>query len=293
MSDVQIQGVNSQTRRNSLQKVFVYGTLKKGFHNHENYLKSCRELGRATISGIMFHLGGFPAINLAERFTPIQGEVYECGWDEILNMDRLEGVGTGFYDRVEARVDSDYLDARGVVWMYTFNSKRAEKEQWVVPSGIWQGTDTPKAKWGGWGKGIEIGTFSAIPGANEIRVGAGDSPYLLQRSALDGTYKLINRDSREVLGSYAHLRDMVGADGKTKPVLRLPARSAATSISNSPIVDPLVLLANNRPSYEPPPRQQAVVPFWTPEARRVAEQKAEEENIPQAARLLGLKYGAA
>jgi gamma-glutamylcyclotransferase (GGCT)/AIG2-like uncharacterized protein YtfP len=283
----QIQGItsngpyssNSQSRRTGPQKVFVYGTLKKGFRNHGYYLKEDKELGTATIEGLMFHLGAYPAINLSERFTRIHGEVYEVTWDKILALDGLEGVGHNFYDRIEAKVEP-----HGVVWTYIFPHDRAARESWVVTSGVWRGPDTPKVKWGGFGKGVEIGTFATRSQEDEIRIGSGESDYVLRRSEADNNYKLINKKTREVLGSYTYLRDMVGSDGNTKPVLGLPA-----GVRRPPL---------------PPTQQHPNYPIvWAPpEYKQIHEREAVnsnikeetiEEDIPQSAKFLGIKYGEA
>lgn len=287
---------NSENRREGLQRVFVYGTLKKGFGNHERLLKECKELGQASIEGLMFHLGGFPAINLAEQFSVILGEVYEVTWDKILELDQLEGVGHNFYDRIEAKVEP-----HGIVWTYTFPADRARNEQWVVPGGVWDGPNTNKVKWAGFGKGVEIGAFETRSAENEIKVGAGKSDYVLRRSPLDQTYKLINTKTREVLGSYKHLRDMVGKDGNTKPVLRLPAISRESTVDASSIstaVRDLLPVPYQR--GVPPAQQHPHVSVWTPpeykggtSTRADGPAVEEEEKIPQAARLLGLKYGEA
>lgn len=284
---------NSQNRREGPQRIFVYGTLKKGYGNHSHYLKECKELGQARIEGLMFHLGGFPAINLTERFSSILGEVYEVTWDNILSLDQLEGVGHNFYDRIEAKVEP-----HGIVWTYIFPSDRARKEQWVVPSGIWSGPDTTKVKWAGFGKGVEVGVFATRSAEDEIKIGAGESDYILRRSPLDSTYKLINKKTREVIGSYKHLRDMVGTDGNTKPVLRLPAVSRESTVDASTIGTavrsqlPVPYATGLAPIHQHP--NMPII--WTPPEHKGGartETKTEEESIPQAARLLGLKYGEA
>lgn len=288
------RGLNSQNRREGLQKLFVYGTLKKGYGNHKNYLSECKDLGQATIEGIMFHLGGFPAINLTERFTRILGEVYEVTWDQLLDVDQLEGVGHNFYDRIEAKVDP-----HGIVWTYIFPSTRAATERFVVPSGVWTGRETNKVLWGGFGKGVEVGAFEARAG-DEIKVGGGTGDYVLRRSPLDQTYKLIHKKTGEVIGSYKHLRDMVSEDGTTKPVLRLPAVSRET-----PPTTPVGEAVRNQlpiPYVQthhgiPPTHLHPSAPIiWTPPEYKggtKGDTKTEEESIPQAARLLGLKYGEA
>lgn len=287
---------NSLTRRAGPQKVFVYGTLKKGFGNHTHYLGSSKFLSAAAIEGIMFHLGGFPAINLSEKFSRIHGELYEVTWDQILRMDQLEGVGRDFYDRIEARVEPYGIkagEALPIVWTYVFPRDRAAKEAFVVPSGTWQGPNTARVKWGGFGKGVEIGSFETKSGTDEIKIGAGESAYVLRRSAMDSTYKLVNKESGEVLGSYTHLRDMVVEDGNRKPVLRLPARAVPTTAGTGGMqerVADAIRLDAYKP-YAPAPRTTPIV--YVPPMSGIPADKDKEEDIPQAARLLGLKYGEA
>jgi gamma-glutamylcyclotransferase (GGCT)/AIG2-like uncharacterized protein YtfP len=281
--------LNSTTRRETPQRVFVYGTLKKGFGAHKHYLEGCKELGVAEISGIMFHLGGCPAINLAEPFSEIHGEVYEVKWDDILNMDGLEGVAHGFYSRIETRVKP-----HGTIWTYVFTSQRASKETWVIPSGIWRGPDTPKVPWKGFSHGVSVGAFETD--LDVIKIKDGNGHWELKRSPMDSTYKLIDKRTQEVLGSYRHLRDMTGSDGNRKPVLRLPP--SIRKAPEPPLVPPTTAVeeAVKGNIYGPvvgprrPIDQHPGLPIiWTPEGAA----KAEEAKIPQAARFLGIKYGEA
>lgn len=295
----QMQGLMSNARekpspRNpNKHRVFVYGTLKKGFNNHERFLSNAEDLGPATIEGLMFHLNHFPAISLAEKFSVIHGEVYLTDWEHVLAMDRLEGVGYNFYERIETLVEP-----HGVVWAYVFSRKRAEQEKWVVPSANWTGPDTVKLKWGGFGKGVIIGEFETNLSANEIKVGPGDGPHALIRSNADSTYKLINKNTGEVLGSYIHLRDMVGKDGRTKPVIRLPGTARRVE---SPI-DAVVQTVCHLPLIPPQQHHPSMPIPWSPSyvsqgrdytPPPVVKEEPKPEPIPQAARLLNLKLSEA
>ena len=292
----QIQGLaarnpsiqNPSNRREGPQKVFVYGSLKKGYHNHEPYLKDCKFLGNAHVEGILFHLGGFPALNLSENFSTVYGEVYEVTWENIIGMDRLEGIAHDFYDRVECRVAP-----QGVVWTYIFPRERASQRcHSVITSGVWTGRDSPCFEWAGFGKGVIVGSFSTDTKMSEIQVGGGEGKYVLRRSALDSTYKLIHRESGDVVGTgYRTLRDMIGGSRSRRNVIGLPKRDAPlmselvdTAIKETLKTDGIVV----GPPYEPAPRTTPVV--WVPPNNYP---KEEEPTIPQAARLLNLKYGAA
>ena len=86
-----------------INKVFVYGTLKKDHYNHD-LLEGSELIGTAESLAKfnMINLGGFPAVlyNSDEGYK-ISGEIYKIS-DRILErLDILEGEGT-FYNRVEA-----------------------------------------------------------------------------------------------------------------------------------------------------------------------------------------------
>lgn len=289
MAGPQMQGVRSIfDRRETPQKVFVYGTLKEGYGNH-HYLRNCKKIGTGGLEGIMFHLGGFPAINLAEKFTRIIGEVYEVQWNDILNMDLLEGVNSNFYQRIETTVDP-----HGVCWTYVFSSERAAQETKLIPSGCWTGRDTQSVDWLGFGKGVAFGPFEAQPSTSLIKVGAGDKFHLI-RSQMDNTYKMVDKITGEVVGSYSFLRDIVGTDGKRKPLLRLHPKTVVRAPPTAAMVPQIDVGPLQRMPiiYEPPGADLAAYVAEKLKTEPPLEPKPVEIKIPQAARLLGLKYGAA
>lgn len=292
--------LNSQKKRESPQKVFVYGTLKKGYPNHMGYLTGARGLGDATVPGIMFHLHGFPAINISEAFCDIKGEVYEVSWDHIVDMDNLEGIGRGFYERAEIRVKP-----HGVVWTYFFPSEKAAKLEHIIPKGEWLGPNTPKMKWLGFGKGIHVGSFSTNNGRSEIKVGGGDGHFSLKFSPLDGTYKLTDTRTNTILGSYKYLADILNSD---KKILRLPSKMRTTpdqTVNPEPAAQPTMpqlvdqairkTLLEDSSKYAPAPRQTTIdnIPIVVIGKDKEDKEKEKEEDLPQAARLMGIKYGAA
>ena len=77
--------------------LFVYGTLKKGFPNHDNYMESAKELGEYQT------IEKYPLVLCGERYVPcliyspgdghrVEGELYEVD-DECLNrLDALERI---------------------------------------------------------------------------------------------------------------------------------------------------------------------------------------------------------
>lgn len=77
-------------------RLFVYGTLKKGFNNH-HFLQDATYIEEATIKGTLLNLGWFPGY-IPEGEGEVHGEVYEIN-DEILKrIDHLEGH-PDFYTR--------------------------------------------------------------------------------------------------------------------------------------------------------------------------------------------------
>lgn len=78
-----------------MTKVFVYGTLKRAYHNNR-YLKGSRFLGEAlTVDNFDMLDVGFPVL-LPQRGDvayPVKGELYEIDDTTLKNLDRLEGEG--------------------------------------------------------------------------------------------------------------------------------------------------------------------------------------------------------
>ena len=118
--------------------VFVYGTLKKGQHNHDAYLSSSRFIGKATTSKdfLMFG-GGFPLVRLPNKEDnhwfagKVKGEVYEVNPDELKRLDRLEGH-PHFYKRTITKID-EYPESE--VWMYHWNDRKGRiKGQMCTPT---------------------------------------------------------------------------------------------------------------------------------------------------------------
>lgn len=96
-------------------KVFVYGTLKKGFRNH-HYLEGFKGK-QAFAPGIDLHKGEapFPYAKRGER-TAI-GELYEIDEETFKMLDRLEGHPR-FYKREETRIVGEEIDT--IAWIYLY-----------------------------------------------------------------------------------------------------------------------------------------------------------------------------
>lgn len=115
--------------------VCVYGSLKKGFHNHP-FLKNAKFLGKFITEPIytMYNLGGYPTVTEGGT-TAIHCEVYEVTTEEeIRRLNFLEGF-TGIknhpknmYER--QTIETSYGDAE----MYYFTKN---PNTLIIKSGIW------------------------------------------------------------------------------------------------------------------------------------------------------------
>lgn len=76
------------------QRVFVYGTLKKGQYFHERYLGDgkSKPLGKAVTSpDYTMYTDGLPHLIRENTNTPCKGELYEVDEDVLKSLDDLEG----------------------------------------------------------------------------------------------------------------------------------------------------------------------------------------------------------
>jgi gamma-glutamylaminecyclotransferase len=79
-------------------RVFVYGTLKRGFCNHR-LLEGCEFLGSAaTVPAYRMIETGFPVIMPDPEGKPVSGEVYAVDDKTLERLDRQEREGLS-YDR--------------------------------------------------------------------------------------------------------------------------------------------------------------------------------------------------
>lgn len=111
-------------------KVFVYGTLKKGYGN-SYLLESSTYLGKHTTEEeyTMYSLGAFPAI-MHSGDTSITGEVYEIDDSTLTRLDTLEG-----YPHLYSRevIATPYGDA----WVYSMVANTYLLPNMIVESGVW------------------------------------------------------------------------------------------------------------------------------------------------------------
>ncbi len=117
-----------------IDKVFVYGTLKKKFSNHI-YLGNSKFLGKDTIEGFELHRcnNGIPFIINGEG--EVTGEVYKINRKTLQTLDWLEGEGQ-FYKRI--LVNTMF----GMVWVYVIDNQKYEtikKDSTKIINGVYNG----------------------------------------------------------------------------------------------------------------------------------------------------------
>jgi gamma-glutamylcyclotransferase (GGCT)/AIG2-like uncharacterized protein YtfP len=98
-------------------RVFVYGTLKRGYGLH-SVLHGQRFLGHAQTAPRyrLYDVGCFPALVEHVDGLPVQGEVYEVDARTLAALDRCEGEGH-LYRRAQIQLDGDAATAVAYFWL--------------------------------------------------------------------------------------------------------------------------------------------------------------------------------
>lgn len=95
-------------------KVFVYGSLKKGFRN--NYLIGDSKFIGSFLTSKKYEMisfGGFPAVTKDHEDYKVLGELYFVDDSTLEDLDMLES-NEYFYEREQIQLDG----VDGKVWMY-------------------------------------------------------------------------------------------------------------------------------------------------------------------------------
>lgn len=110
--------------------VFVYGTLKRGRHNHRLLEQYTGEgLNAVTLNNFDMCQSGFPIIRHNQEGNCIRGEVYKVDENTLSRLDGLEGH-PDFYCREEQSVIIDNVVQ--VAWIYVGVDPESYFENWVT-----------------------------------------------------------------------------------------------------------------------------------------------------------------
>lgn len=97
-------------------RVFVYGTLLEGLHNH-HLLEGSRKVGAGwSVEKMVMRHKGVPFVSRQEAVCVIRGEVYEVNAQTLRRLDKLEGHPT-WYRREEIEVEVEGGPG-GRAWVY-------------------------------------------------------------------------------------------------------------------------------------------------------------------------------
>ena len=117
---------------NMTQRVFVYGTLKRGFHNHDLVMRRPGSDGQYTYIGpaqtalpypLFIDIYGVPYLADVRAGGSIAGELYDVTEEGLAALDELEGVPTR-YQRVLVGVEVGAEGEKGAqktkdqAWLY-------------------------------------------------------------------------------------------------------------------------------------------------------------------------------
>ena len=114
-------------------KVAVYGSLRKGMHNHY-LLGNSKFLGKAKGSGlVMYSMGGFPAVvPSGNDHETIVVELYEVSPQVLEILDRLEGYPEWYNRKVHTFITEEGTKEEAQIY---FMSRFIDRP--VVPGGDW------------------------------------------------------------------------------------------------------------------------------------------------------------
>ena len=103
-----------------MTRVFVYGTLKRGGRNH-SFLAGRQFLGEArTPPGFtLYSLGEYPGmVRQDDDHTGVTGEVWAVDTACLQQLDELEGVAEGLYERVSLTLAPPFADEPVETYLY-------------------------------------------------------------------------------------------------------------------------------------------------------------------------------
>ncbi|MGA1861763.1 gamma-glutamylcyclotransferase [Deferribacter thermophilus] len=102
--------------RDDYHKIFVYGTLMKGFEGFEKYMKDAEFIAEGCIKGSLYLTNsGYPIAVLDGKANNIKGEVYKVSEKTLNEIRRYEGTESAltYYTEkiVKVDVNNDFMYA--------------------------------------------------------------------------------------------------------------------------------------------------------------------------------------
>jgi gamma-glutamylaminecyclotransferase len=122
--------------------LFVYGSLKRGYHNHPLLINSIYHGKGNTFydNYAMYSFGGYPVVIHKNQGTQIRGEIYECTLETIFRINRLEGHPTfykGSIQRIQTKKPNEIL--RCLMYIYQDDKDTLNPENYpLITTGNWK-----------------------------------------------------------------------------------------------------------------------------------------------------------
>ncbi|MCO5761486.1 MAG: gamma-glutamylcyclotransferase, partial [Chromatiaceae bacterium] len=86
---------NPEDTPETILRLFVYGTLKRGYWNHQRFCAQARSIEPAVVWGRLYHLNaGFPALEVPEGLILARGTA-----DPLADARRQQEIGTPRFGR--------------------------------------------------------------------------------------------------------------------------------------------------------------------------------------------------
>ncbi|MBL9180269.1 MAG: gamma-glutamylcyclotransferase [Verrucomicrobiaceae bacterium] len=100
-------------------RVFVYGTLKRGADNH-GWIEKQQFVAKARTKPLyrLFDLGGYPGMIRDDNGRAIEGEIWDVGEAGLTQLDVLEDIEGGEYERVVIELEGEFADQRVEGYLY-------------------------------------------------------------------------------------------------------------------------------------------------------------------------------
>jgi len=125
-----------------MNKVAVYGSLRKGLHNH-GCLRNSKQVATGTVEGFgLYSLGSYPALSQHGEHNNTVVEVYEVSEATMHGLDALEGYPS-YYNRMVCPItteDGTTVDA----WVYYIQEEITGP---LVASGDWKSYYTNRSSY--------------------------------------------------------------------------------------------------------------------------------------------------
>ena len=119
------------------EKIFVYGTLRKGFSRHRYLSLEAKWIGMGTVKGLLYDLGSYPGVLLSDE-GKVKGEVYAINESTSIlqKLDRIEGFNALQPERslfLRTQVEVTMEDRSVEAWIYILPSK--PERATLIPTG--------------------------------------------------------------------------------------------------------------------------------------------------------------